>query len=65
MSEQFVNHGANTTQPENSRKSYDVVEKEIKRMTLTAEPHKSIVDLQWQFNARHHFSLTLKLSVVH
>ena len=23
--------------------------------------NKSIVDLQWQFNARHHFSLTLKL----
>ncbi len=41
MSEQFVDHGANTTQPENCRKSYDVVEKEIKRLTLTAEPARS------------------------
>ena len=41
MSEQFEDHGANATQPENSRKSYDVVEKEIKRLTLTAEPARS------------------------
>jgi len=41
MSEQVVDHGANATQPENSERSYDVVEKEIKRMTLTAEPARS------------------------
>jgi len=41
MSEQYVDHGANATQPENSNKSYDVVEKEIKRLTFTAEPARS------------------------